>query len=150
MNKIICIYFILLQACCIQNKSKIKKEYMDITQEVSVEKFQAIAAAILKEGDRKFYCNKYNNSPHYKIDGFDVYLDPVNQLTNWSAVQLSDNVSDYNTIVIQDFRNEMIYHSVRLKGETVVLEFDCKCDGEVVRKTFLSNYLLPIEQMLLK
>lgn len=57
---------LLLDACTMKNRIKMTKNYADITNEVSVEKFKRIAAAILKNGDRKTYCNKYNNSPHFK------------------------------------------------------------------------------------
>jgi len=150
MNKIlcyICLILILNNACVLRKKAKMNKEYVDITETVSVEKFKTIASVILKEGNRTFYCNRYNNSPHYKVDSFDVYLNPISQFTNWSADKLSNEVSDYNTIVIQDFKADIIYYHIMLHDNSVVLVCDDeKKNKEIVQETFFKNYLPAIEK----
>ena len=142
----ICIY-LLLNAYVMQNRMKeMKGNYVDITTEVSVEKFNMIAAAILKDGDRRPYCNKYNNSPHLKLDSFDVYLNPVSQFTNWSADKLSAEVSDYNVLVIQDNSSDIIYYHIILKDHAVVLDGDEPGRIEIIRQNFIHTYLPAIEK----
>lgn len=123
------------------------KEYLNITESLSVDKFTNIVSYILKNGDRTFYCNRYNNSPHYKVDSFDVYLNPISQFTNWSADKLLNEVSDYNTIVIQDFKADIIYYHIMLNDNSVVLVCDDeKKKKEIVLKTFFIKYLPAIEK----
>ena len=123
------------------------KEYLNITESLSVDKFTTIVSYILKNGDRTFYCNRYNNSPHYKVDSFDVYLNPISQFTNWSADKLSIEVSDYNTIVIQDFKADIIYYHIMLNDNSVVLVCDDeKKKKEIVLETFFIKYLPAIEK----
>jgi hypothetical protein len=129
-----------------QKQSKMNTDYIDVTQHVSVGKFQTIASIILKDGDRRPYCNKYNNSPHYRLDSFDVYLNPVSQFINWSADELSVNVSDYNVIVIQDRTSAVIYHDLILKDNKVVLVCDDTENREIVRDVFFNTYLPAIEK----
>ncbi|ABG58394.1 hypothetical protein [Cytophaga hutchinsonii] len=120
---------------------------IDITTEVSVEKFNAIAAAVLKQGDRKTYCNRYNNSPHYQMDGFDLYLNPANQFTNWSADKLSAEVSDYNTIVLYDQSAQSVYYDLLLKGDNVFLTCSDQTACLRIKKIFLTTYLPQIERV---
>lgn len=79
-----------------ENKKEISSVLLDKTT------FEKIVHHILLYGDRNTYCNKYNNSPHYAIDGVRVYLNPVSQSINFSKDNLSYKISDYNEIVIFD------------------------------------------------
>jgi len=75
-----------------------------------------------------------------------VYLNPISQFTNWSADKLSSEVSDYNTIVVQDFSSDIKYYNLILKEDNTVL-LDCRDqnDCEHMKKLFLMNYLPAIE-----
>lgn len=151
MNKIVCrIFFILLlSACSTQKQLKMTKDDIDITKDVSVDKFQTIATAILRDGDRRFYCNRYNYSPHYKIDtNIDLYLDPIDQSINMTPDKNSSDVADYNTIVISDHngRTYTTYYRVILQDGSVLLKFDDERDNRALaREKFQKQYLPLIE-----
>ena len=110
MKKIIFYFYfaLALSSCRAQQTEKMEKQYIDITKKISVKNFKAVVGVILLHGDRKTYCNKYNNSPYYKFKTFDIYLDPINQFINWSNDDLSKTSSDYDKIVIQDFDADKI------------------------------------------
>jgi hypothetical protein len=38
--------------------------------------FETIRSFVLREGNRETYCARYNDNPHYRFQGFDVYLNP--------------------------------------------------------------------------
>ncbi|MDR1912051.1 MAG: hypothetical protein LBQ52_06900, partial [Helicobacteraceae bacterium] len=84
-------------------------ETKDLKAALEVKTFEAIASFIIKNGDRQTYCNRYNNNPHYEIGEVDIYLDPISQKTNFLKSDLSNNVADYNRIVIYD-RNKNAYY----------------------------------------
>ncbi len=150
MNKMVyyLCFILLFNACSIENKSNMGKYYVDVTENISVEKFKAIVAVILKEGDFKLYSNRYGFSPHYKLNGFNVYLAPSDEHIN-SVDDLSKEISHYNTIVIQDFSSEISYTRVVVQEDRVVLKVDDKHTERIVQEKFLAHYLLVIEQELL-
>ena len=76
-----------------------KKEFLDVTNKISPEKFIAIKNFILKYGDRRTYCNMYNQNPHYAFEGFDVYLSPAVGQQN---INCDSSKSDFNGITIHD------------------------------------------------
>lgn len=137
----------MLNACCFQKTKTMENQYTAITKEFSSTEFQTVAAFILKEGDRRFYCNKYNNSPHYKADSFDVYLNPTHQFINLTNENLSDKVSDYNTIVIHDAQSDIQYYHVVLKDTMVFLECRDQMNKVTIRKQFLDKYLPKIKNI---
>lgn len=122
-----------------------ENQYIAITKEFSVKEFQRIVAFVLKEGDRRFYCNKFNNSPHYKVDSFDVYLDPIHPSINVTNENLSDKVSDYNSIVIHDTQSDIQYYHVVLKDTLVFLDCRDHMNKATVRKQFFDKYLPKIK-----
>lgn len=125
-----------------------ENQYIDITKDFSLESFQSIVAFVLKEGDRRFYCNKYNNSPHYKVDSFEVYLNPIHPSINVTNENLSNKVSDYNTIVVYDAQSDIQYYSLVLKDAVVLLNCDEQKDKETIHKLFLDTYLPAIKKYL--
>ncbi|MDR7212066.1 hypothetical protein [Flavobacterium piscis] len=149
MNKIssYIIFFFILNACCFQKNRTMENPYIDITKEFSPKEFQTIVAFVLKQGDRRFYCNKYNNSPHYKVDTFDVYLDPIHPSINVTNENLSEKVSDYNTIVIHDAQSDLQYYDVVLKDTGVFLDCHNQKDKRLVLKLFLDKYLPKIKDI---
>jgi len=127
-----------------------QKQYIDLSEELPVEKFQDIVQFILKNGDRQTYCNMYNNNPHYKLEEFDIFLNPINQSINWSEKKLSNKISDYNKIVIQNFQENVIYYRLTLSENKILLDIDNQKDFEIIKKIFLLKYLPKMEKELLK
>lgn len=149
MNKIsgCIILFFILNACCFQKNKTMENQYVAITKEFSAKEFETIVAVILKGGDRRFYCNKFNNSPHYKVDSFHVYLNPVNASINVTNENLSDKVSDYNTIVIHDRQSDIQYYHVVLKDTHVFIDCREHMNKTSIRKLFLDKYLPEIKNI---
>jgi hypothetical protein len=116
-------------------------QLLDLTEHLSVENFQALVKFILKNGERQTYCNKYNNSPHYLLETFDIYLNPIAQFINYSETALSNEPSDYNEIVIHDAEMDIVYFHLILKANKVLLENHYEKDFYVFKKTFLLHYL---------
>ena len=56
----------------------------------------------------------YNHNPHYRLENFDIYLNPISQWVNWTEEHLSFLISDYDVIVIHDRNNSPAYYNIRL------------------------------------
>lgn len=72
-------------------------------QDLRLENFQKIKNFILQNGDRKTYCNRWNNNPHYGFPDFEAFLDPgpidpVNDL-RWS-LSCDPSLTEFDTLVI--------------------------------------------------
>jgi hypothetical protein len=119
----------------------VKKQSIDLTIQLSAQNFQAIVKFILENGNRKTYCNKYNNSPHYLLETFHIYLNPITQFINYSETALSNEPSDYNEIVIHHAEMDMAYFHLILRENNVFLENHYEKDFDVFKKTFLLHYL---------
>ena len=124
-----------------------ENQYVDITKEFSAKEFETIVAFVLKKGDRRFYCNRFNNSPHYKVDSFAVYLDPINQFINVTNENLSDKTSDYTTIVIHDAQSDIQYYRIQLKEDLVLLAYRDHKNKALIQEQFLNNYLPKIKNI---
>jgi hypothetical protein len=149
MSKIIIYYIsftLILNTCYAQNKEKMQKQNIDLSETLTVKKYEAIVEFMLKNGDRQTYCNMYNNNPHYKLDGFDIFLNPINQGINWSKDKLSYKISDYDMLVIQDFSANVKYYRVTLSNNKVLLDIDSEKDFDFIKKEFLLNYLPKMEK----
>jgi len=99
-----------------------KRQFADLTEEVTVQSFKDIVSFILKNGDRQTYCNMYNNNPHYRLEGFDIYLNPIHQSINWSKDILSNTISDYPEITIRDYHVNVQYYHLKLYDNKILLE----------------------------
>lgn len=126
-----------------------QKQLIDLSEELSVKKFQDIVDFILKNGDRRTYCNMYNNNPHYKLERFDIYLNPINQGINWSEDRFSSVISDYNKIVIIDFESSATDYYITLNKNKVSLYIYNQNDISSVKKEFLLKCLPLIESQFL-
>jgi glycyl-tRNA synthetase alpha subunit len=93
----------------------------DINGILSKNDFEEIVQFILNNGDGKIYCQMYNNNPHYALEDFHIYLDPVSQWINFRWDDLSYSVSDYNKIVIEDWNSPHRYYDIILANERVYL-----------------------------
>jgi hypothetical protein len=138
----------ILNSSYAENKEKMEKQSIDLTEEVTVQKFQDIVEFILKNGDRQTFCNKYNNNPHYKLEGFDIYLNPINQSINVSKEILSNKISDYDVIVIQDHHVNVQYYHLRLNENKVLLENHNEKNFDFIKNAFLLIYFPKIESEL--
>jgi hypothetical protein len=96
----------------------------DITAKLPVDEFKGIVRYILEKGDRRTYSSKYNNSPHYRIKGLDIYLNPKEQDINFLPSRLSYNTDDYNEIVIVDqskYDEGFLYSFIYLRFDKVYI-----------------------------
>lgn len=82
--------------------------------------FETIKSFVLACGDRKTYCNMYNNNPHYAFAGFEVYLHPDVGQAN---IGCDPTLSDFDEMVICDWRTEQIYFAVRCSPGASELSF---------------------------
>lgn len=122
-----------------------KNQTVDLTKEVTVKKFRDIVNFVLNNGNRNTYCNKFNNNPCYKLAGFDIYLNPINQNINWSKGFLSNEISDYDEIVIYDPGVEIQYYRLKLSEDKIFLKSINDKDLDFMKKAFLFIYFPKIE-----
>ncbi len=78
--------------------------------------FQLLKLFILRHGDRQTYCNKYNQNPHYDFGGFHVFLEPDVGQQN---INCDPDLSDFDTLVVQDWAAADIYVRWVVQGERV-------------------------------
>jgi hypothetical protein len=128
-----------------------KVQTIDISNFLSKDKFEKIVGFVLKNGDRKTYCNIYNNSPHYKLEDFNIYLNPVEQKINIVQESLSGTISDYNSITIYDCNadGKFRYYYIRLADEQVFLDsyrYQNEEEFNFTKKAFLRIYYPKIER----
>ncbi|MCF6352982.1 MAG: hypothetical protein L3J06_08230 [Cyclobacteriaceae bacterium] len=93
-----------------------KKGFVEITDSLSIQKFEHIKNFILNKGDRRFYRNYDNNNPHYDFSTFHVYL---NAEIGQKNLYNDPEVSDFNEITIYDSGAEIQYYTIRIvrKGD---------------------------------
>ncbi|MDR3273265.1 MAG: hypothetical protein LBT29_07280 [Flavobacteriaceae bacterium] len=94
---------------------KESKYIKNIDNILNKEEFQNILEYIIKNGDRRTYCQAYNYNPHYSLDGFEIYLNPVHQ-----GLDLSYNIHDYNEIVIYDNSDYRKYFDIILSDSVYI------------------------------
>jgi hypothetical protein len=88
---------------------------------VSPNSFRAIKALIFERGDRQTYCNMYNDNPHLGFEGFDVFLNPD---TGQANINCDPSRSDFNEMVIRDWRTQKLYFLLKLDLATEKLLFE--------------------------
>ena len=105
---------------------------------LSVENYQRIKDFILKNGDRKTYCNMYNNNPHYEFGTFHAYLNPEGGQIN---INCDPEKSDFDELIIQDWNTDRIYFEVKIKKSKSKLECGMRDKGPMKRyfKTILNH-----------
>jgi hypothetical protein len=119
----------------------------DLSGILSKNDFEEIMQFILDKGDRMTYCQMYNNSPHYALEDFHIYLNPVSQWINLWGHDLSYAVSDYDEIVIQDWNTPQIYYHIALAYESVHLRYS----DEVAPKAYyalLKKYIPKLKSLI--
>lgn len=74
--------------------------------------FATIRQFILREGDRKTYCNRYNDNPHLGIDELDIYLNPVKDIS-------CDPAGEFDEIV---FKLDSTYTRIRCEDDELLFD----------------------------
>jgi hypothetical protein len=64
---------------------------------LTVRSFERIQRFILNEGQRRTYCNKFNNNPYWAFTDFNVYLNPPDQRN----INCEIGRSEFNDLVVQ-------------------------------------------------
>ena len=101
--------YILLFACLIPCMGFNKTHFIDITNDFSIDRFEAVKHFILKHGNTQTYRNFDNNNPHYKIDSIDIYL---NAETGQKNINNNPDLSDFNEITIHSPHGP--YYTIRI------------------------------------
>ncbi len=94
-------------------------------QDLRLDNFQKIKRFLLQYGDRKTYCNRYNNNPHYVFPHVEVFLNPgpIDRGVDDRCDCCCDPArTDFNTLVIRT--KEFVYYHI---------SYDHIHDGVLVR-----------------
>jgi len=110
----------------------------DISDIVSKQTFEELVRYILSNGDRMTYCNMYNNNPHYDLEGFDVFLNPLSQRLDHL---LSCSVSDYDTVVIKDWGSRHTYYEIMLVEGRVYISNPYEVEPAGYENEILTTYI---------
>lgn len=109
--------FLILAFCaCTNTKDEVIEEvtnnnYVDITEDFSIEDFELAKAFILNNGDRQTYRAFDSNNPHYSFEGFEAYLNAEigqKNITNDPAI------SGFNEITIRDKNANPQYYTIHV------------------------------------
>lgn len=151
--------YILLFACLIPSMGFNKTHFIDITNDFTIDRFEAVKHFILKHGNTQTYRNFDSNNPHYKIDNTDIYL---NAETGQRNINNNPDLSDFNEITIHlpsgpyytirivragDHRKKNIRIPDKMQEKRVYLINDYGTVSAAMKKDVL-NHLLKIEAKL--
>gem|GEM_PF-2353247 len=120
----------------------------DISEILSVNGFERIVQFILDNGGRETYSSMYNHNPHYKLENFDIYLNPISQWLNLTEEHLSFLVSDYDVIVIHDRNNSPAYYSIRLYNGKVWIYNTDRVEHINYENELLTKYIPKLKLLL--
>lgn len=85
------------------------KNFVDLTNQLSLNQFEQIKDFVLKQGDRKTYRNFDNHNPHYRFTNFDIYFGAdVGQKNSNNDPSLSD----FNQLKISDTSAPIRYYEL--------------------------------------
>lgn len=129
-----------------KNIISIERDFEDISDLISMMEFEQIKNFVLKNGNRQFYRNIDSNNPHYKFEGFDVFLGADIGSRN---INNDPDISDFNDLTIMTMNSSVIYYNL-----IIVREGDLKnnkawiLDGMKENKVYLvSTYNKEMEVM---
>jgi hypothetical protein len=88
---------------------------------MTTSQFTFIKEYILLKGDRQTYSNMYNNNPHLVFGTRHVYLNPIGGQLN---INCDPTLSDFDTIVIQDWSSSTVYYNIKLNDDGQTLTFN--------------------------
>jgi hypothetical protein len=111
--------FCFLNMSAQSTKMNNKNNFLNITEYLSVARFEKIKHFILAHGNRQTYRQYDNDNPYYKFENFDVYLGADIGQKN---INNDPKVSDFNELMI---RADMVYYSVIIvrKGDIAAEKF---------------------------
>ncbi len=111
-----------------KNKTDLSKEFIEITDNLSVQEFEAIKNFILKNGDQKTYRNFDGNNPHFDFGEFDAFLGADIGQKN---IYNDPKVSDFNqlTLKIPYRESDIRYYEI-----IIVREGDIKSKKAWIKK----------------
>jgi hypothetical protein len=101
--------YILLFTCLLPYLGFNKTHFIDITNDFTIDRFEAAKNFILKHGNTQTYRNFDSNNPHYKIDNTDIYL---NAETGQKNINNKPDLSDFNEITIHSSFGP--YYTIRI------------------------------------
>jgi hypothetical protein len=90
-----------------------------VVDALTADAFERIKQLVLRDGDRRTYCNMYNGNPHLEVDGFHAYLNPAAGQAN---LDCDPTRSDFDEIVIRDQRATPQYVQARVEGGRLVFD----------------------------
>ncbi len=115
--------------------------FIPVSDLITAAEFSRIIAFILEKGDRKFYCNRFNNNPHFRLSQCDVYLNP----SDMRNIECDSTISDFNEIVFYNSSAVHQYYYLRIervRNEENNTIFDGSNDVVVnIKDEVLRNYL---------
>ena len=121
MKNILGFIIIVNFCCCTDNNQEemidnSSNEYLEITENFSVQEFEVVKTFILENGDRQTYRNLDNNNPHYSFDGFEAYL---NAEIGQGNINNDPKISDFNEITLRDSDAMPQYYTIHIvrKGD---------------------------------
>ena len=121
----------------------------DISAILSKNEFEEIVQFILDNGDRQTYCNMYNNNPHYGLEEFRIYLNPISQWINYSEENLSFSVSDYDEIVIVSY-GLPDYYCISTFNERVWIDNVYKVEQIAYENKIILEYIPKLKLLITK
>jgi hypothetical protein len=124
------------------------QQMYDISNILNKNDFEKIIQFVLTSGDRATYCNMYNNNPHYPHEEFHIYLNPISRRINFLKENLSYNVSDYNSIVIQDWKSIHTYYHLLLQNDKVYIHNIYHADPESYKNELIKKYIPVLESLI--
>jgi hypothetical protein len=81
--------------------------------------FQRIKLRILRTGDRRTYCNRFNDNPHLTLGEVHAYLHPDIGQRN---INCDPARSDFDELVFHDPDGDPMYVRVRITGDRLTYD----------------------------
>lgn len=137
MKNLLTLIFILSFYCCTDNNGNLidnsSNEYLEITNEFSLQEFENIKNFVIEKGGRQTYSNMYNNNPHFSFKGFEAYLNPEIGQKN---INCDPTISDFNEITLRDIDAKPQYYTIHIvrqgdSGKKDVVVSEGMKDGKV-------------------
>ncbi|SHM33707.1 hypothetical protein SAMN05444387_2238 [Flavobacterium pectinovorum] len=115
--------------------SKTQNQFVNITNQFSVEDFEKVKSFILKEGNRKTYRNFDNNNPYYDFKKFATYLaSDIGQ----QNINNDPKVSDFNRLTLKD--EDQYYEIIIVRNGDIKAKKKGIVNGMLENEVYLTDY----------